>query len=594
MGAIPVRMPAAEGRRRAIDPRLLRRLWPYLRRHRFALVVSLLLALPVSALQVAQPALLKVAIDDFIVKHTTTGLGLTALAYLGALMGEQLLAFGQIYLLQWVGQRTMFRLQKDVHGHVLDLDQPFHDRASVGGLVTRMTSDVEALNEMFASGAVFIVSDLVLLIAIVVTMLAVETNLALVSLGFVPVLAGVSVVYGVLLRRAQRSIRKRLAALNARLDEDVHGMSVVQLFGREEDRAAAYAEANDAYFDANRRAIRYDAQLFAVVEGISATALAVVVWYGAYGVEGGALQFGVLKMFMQYILRFFVPIRDMSAKYAILQSAMAAGERIFGLLDEERTLPSPERAQSVARFQDRIAFEDVTFAYGEGPPVLRDVSFTIRRGERVAVVGATGAGKSTTAKLLTRQYDPTQGRVTLDGLDLRELSTTDLRRLVAVVPQEVVLFSASVRDNIRMGEKGLDEAQVRRAAEAVGADRFVRRLENGYDTHLTARGGRLSSGERQLITYARSLAADPDVLVLDEATSNVDPETERLLEQATARLLEGRTALVIAHRLSTVQHVDRILVFHEGRLREQGTHAELLARGGLYAALVALQMGRSN
>ena len=581
--------PTDDTARAATDRRLLRRLWPYVRPMRGWLGLALLLTFPVMVFQVLQPVLLKIAIDDHILQADASGLGLIALAYLGMLCAEQGLAFAQIYLLQWVGQRSIQRVQEDLHAHVLTLDQRFYDHSPVGGLVTRMTADVEALNELLASGAISIVTDVFVLAGIAVMMFLTDVTLALLSLATVPVFLAASALYGRLLRGAQRTVRKRLGELNGRLEEDLEGREIVHLFDRADDRAEGFREKNDAYFDANRQAIRYDAQLFAVVEGISAAAIAVVLWYGAYGIAGGLLQFGVLKMFMQYILRFFVPLRDMSAKFAIIQSAMAAAERTVSLLGKRSGVQPPDDPQPLPALRDAIRFEGVSFAYDGRHPVLRDVSFRIRQGERVALVGATGAGKSTVVKLLTRQYDPTEGRVSWDDTDLRDAAPDAIVGRAAIVPQDVFLFADTVRENVRLGDPRVDDEAVERAVRAVGAEDFVRRLEGGYDQPLDARGGSLSSGEKQLLTYARALARDPEVLLLDEATSNVDSETERAIERATAVLLKGRTAVVIAHRLSTIRSVDRILVFHHGRLAEQGRHEELLAAGGLYAALHELQ-----
>ncbi len=578
---------------RAYDARLMRRLWPFVRPHTRWLGFSLAL-MPVATLAVlAQPYLIKVVIDSHIVPGTFSGIGLVLGAYLAAIIVEFAARFGELYGTNLAGQRVVFDLRRTLFAHLQRQDGRFFDRNPVGRLVTRLTSDTEAVSDMFASGVVAIVADVAMLVGIVVVLWLIAPKLALVTYTVLPPLALIAVFFRARLRDAFRAIRVLVARLNTYLQENILGMTVVQLFGREGRNFEAFRAINDEYFRVNHRSNIYDASFYAVVDTLSSISLALLVWFGGGQILQGALTFGVLVAFFEYVQRFFLPIRDLSAKFTIMQQAMASLERTFALLDTTpavaspaapATLPARSGAQGGA-----VAFEGVWFSYnGEAEWVLRDLSFRVAPGETVAIVGATGAGKTTIIKLLQRFYEVRRGRILIDGLDVRSVSLEALRRRIALVLQDVFLFAGTVEHNVRLGEAIGPEA-VARAVEAARAGSFVHAHPAGLQMPVAERGRNLSAGQRQLIAFSRALAFDRPILVLDEATSSVDPETEGLIQEALHVLLEGRTAIVIAHRLSTIQGADRILVLHKGRLREEGTHQELLARKGLYHTLYRLQ-----
>lgn len=573
------------------DPRLLRRLVAYLRPYRWQVAAALLLLFSGAALELAGPYITKLALDRAIPSGDMTLLGRLIAIYLAALA----LAFAAEYLhtllSTWLGQTVMFDLRTEVFTHLQRLSLRYFDRNPVGRLMTRVTNDVEQLNEAFSSGLVTIFGDLFTLLFILGVMIHLDWRLALVTFTVLPLVAAAAFFFRGLIRRAYREIRVRLARINAFTQEHVSGVRVVQLFGREETVVGRFRRVNADHLEAHLRSIRYYALFFPVVEVLTAVALALILWYGGGETLRGTLTVGVVAAFLQYTRRFFRPIQDLSEKYNILQAAMSAAERIFELLDTEPEirddpdplpLPSPPRGE--------IEFRDVWFRYDEdGEWVLRGVSFTARAGERVAIVGATGAGKSTIISLLMRFYDVSRGEILFDGVPIRRVRVAELRERIGLVLQDVFLFSDSVEANIRLGEARIGPDRVRAAAERVGAGPVVERLPLGYDQPLGERGLSLSVGERQLVSFARALAFDPPVLVLDEATSSVDSELEAGIDRALGELMRGRTSLVIAHRLSTVKGAAQILVLHQGEVRERGTHAELLARGGLYARLHELQ-----
>jgi ATP-binding cassette subfamily B protein len=576
---------------KAYDARLMRRLWRYVRPHGRWVGLSVLVLLAESAAQLAQPYILKIAIDGYIAKRTLDGLGTLALLFLLALCAELALRFAEVCVLERTGQNVIFDIRNHVFSHLQRLPSAFFDRNPVGRLMTRVTTDVEALHEVFTSGAVMILADLVKLAGIVVVLLWMDWRLALVTFSIVPPLIITTSYFRVRLRTTYRRVRVLVARLNAFLQESVSGIRVVQIFVREQASLERFGEINRDNRDAQLMGVRYDSLFSAVVELVSSVALAAIVWAGGRGILAGITTFGTLVAFIDYAGKFFRPLQELSQRYTVMQSAMTAAERIFTLLDTEVPIRSPSQPVHIAhRLRGEIVFDRVTFAYAEGEPVLHDVSFRIRPGERVAVVGWTGAGKTTLIRLLVRLYDVREGRVLLDGRDVREYDLHDLRRAIGVVLQDHFLFAGTVASNISLGDPSITEERVRRAAEAVDAQRFIERLPDGYDEEVRERGSNFSVGEKQLLSFARAIAFDPAVLVLDEATASVDPVTERRIQEALETLLQGRTSIIIAHRLATIRGADRILVLHHGRLVEDGSHDQLLqVDGGIYRTLYRLQ-----
>jgi ATP-binding cassette subfamily B protein len=576
---------------KAYDARIVRRLWGYVRPYRGLVALSVGLLLVIAAVQLAQPYLIKVAIDDSIRLGSMDGLAGIAALYLLSLLLEFTLRFAQMYVLERTGQNVVFDLRMAVFSHLQRLSSSFFDRNPVGRLMTRVTSDVESLNEAFSSGLILIVADLVKLAGIVVILVWMDWRLALVTFAVVPPMLWASSWFRVRLRTSYQEVRGMVARLNAFLQESVSGMRLIQLFLRERRNVREFDGINRAHRDADLSAVKYDSAFSAVAELLASITLAAILWAGGWRILGGAATFGTLVAFMQYANRFFQPVQELSQRYATMQAAMASSERIFQLLDERPAIVAPSRPRSMpARPRGAIAFESVTFGYDPDDPVLHDVSFRIEPGERIAVVGWTGSGKSTLIRLLTRLYDVQHGRITLDGNDIRDYDVADLRRAVGVVLQDPFLFAGDIASNLDLGDDRVSPDRIRRAAAAVGADRFIERLPGGYAHEIRERGSNLSTGEKQLLSFARALAFDPAVLVLDEATSSVDPATESRIQEALETLLRDRTSIVIAHRLATVRNADRILVLHHGRLREQGTHAELLdLPDGIYRTLYSLQ-----
>ncbi len=578
---------------KAYDPRLMRRLWQVTRPHRRLVLLSMLLFPAVAALELLQPWLTKIAIDRYILTGDWPGLSRIALVYLACLLVLYGLRVAVSYLTQLTGQRVMHDLRAALFAHLQRQDAAFFDRSPVGRLMTRVLTDVEAINELFASGAMAVVGDVLTLAGIVGLMLFLNWELALVTFALVPVLVVGAAYFRLKARDSYRRVRVRLARLNAFLQESLQGMAVIQLFARERREAELFAGLNGDLRRSQFRSTFFDAMLYAGVEAIGSTAVALLLWYAGGQVLTGALTFGGLVAFLEYTGRFFLPIRDLGAKYTVMQAATVAAERVFGLLDAEPAVRSPAGgAVSGAPGAPALEFRNVWFAYEGEAWVLRDCSFTVAVGERVALVGPTGEGKSTIVRLMTRGYDVSRGQVLVDGRDVREWDLRALRRQVGVIPQEVFLFTGTVEDNLRVGAgTAAPGEEIARALRAARADRVVASLPHGLGQEIHERGQNLSQGQRQLLAIARALLYNPGVLALDEATSSVDPESEALIRAGLEELLRGRSSVAIAHRLSTIQTADRILVLQHGRVHETGRHAELLARGGLYARLYELQFG---
>ena len=571
--------------------RLLRYLKPYVR----ALIPALALTLVLNLLGILQPMFTKWAIDWHIIPAQTdashlSGLKWLALAFLAVKLAQFVFSYFQEVLLNSVGQRVMYDLRSELYKKLQHQEVAYYDRNPVGRIMTRLTSDVDALNELFTSGVIDLLGDLVMIVAIIAIMLWMDWRLTLVALITVPMLSLATSWFRKGARRGYDRVRTRIARINAFLQEHFSGAQTVQIFNAERKSLKQFHDINDDYRNANIETIFYYAVFFPLVDLIGAIGVALIIWYGGWRAMGtSALTIGALVAFIQYSQQLFQPIRDISDKYNVLQAAVVASHRIFRTLDLPITITPPENPLKTGRATGRIEFERVWFAYNDEDWVLKDVSFTVEPGQSVALVGHTGSGKTTITNLLMRFYDVQRGRVLLDGVDVKDWDLQALRENFAVVLQDVFLFSGTVESNIRLGQENISDERVRWAAREVHADRFIERLHEGYKTEVRERGAGLSVGQKQLISFARALAFDPALLILDEATSSIDTETEQLIQRAIERVMRNRTSLVVAHRLSTIQRADRIIVLHHGEIREQGTHQELLAQRGLYLRLYKLQ-----
>lgn len=594
---------------KAYDGRLLRRLLRYTRPYRAQVVLAITLLLTGAAVELAGPWLTKFAIDRAIPERDTPFLAWLAIAYALTLLVGFAMRYAQTVLTTRLGQQIMYDLRREIFTHFQRLDLAFFDRNPVGRMMTRVTNDVEVLNELFSSGIVTVFGDLFTLFFIAGAMFILDWRLALVTLAVIPLVLIAAFFFRGRIREAFREIRVRLARINSYLQERITGVSTVQLFNREGSTARHFAEINDDHLAAHLRSITYYALFFPVMEVLTAVAIALIITYGGFHILGGTVTVGVVAAFLQYIRRFFRPIQDLSEKYNMLQGAMASSERIFQLLDTEIEITEPEAPHPLPEpGRGEIEFRNVWFSYdraaeeigqegsatSEPEWVLRDISFKVAPGERVAIVGHTGAGKTTIINLLMRFYEPQRGQILFDGVPIDQVPLAQLRRRIGLVLQDVFLFSRNIEYNINLGDESIGEEVIREAAREVGAEPFIERLEGGYDERLGERGASLSTGERQILSFARALAFDPLVLILDEATSSVDTEVEHQIQLALERLLHDRTALVIAHRLSTIRNADRIIVLHHGELREVGTHHELLEKGGIYARLHELQFAQER
>lgn len=514
--------------------------------------------------------------------------GLSGL-YLFLVTSAFLLNYGQTYMLNLIAQRIIRQMRSDMFGHLQRLSFSFFDRNPVGRLVTRVTNDTQTLNEMYSNVMINLLKDFCMLVGIMVFMLVLHVKLALIAFVTLPLIIGATMIYRKYAREAMREVRSKLSRINAALNENITGMRVVQMFHREKQQFDKVHAINRGHFDANNRELHLSSLYRPVMDFIYAIGLALIIWYGGGQMISGVLEFGVLYAFIDYVNRFFKPIQDMAEKFTVLQQSMVSSERIFQMLDEQDELPEPSSPRHLESVQGEIRFEHVSFAYHPNEPVLHDINLTITPGETVAFVGATGAGKSSIISLLSRFYDVQQGRITIDGVDVRELPKKELRGHIGLVQQDVFLFSDDIKSNIRLGNEQIDDAKVQEICRFVNADAFIEKLPRQYDEPIMERGVNLSAGQRQLLAVARTLAFQPSILILDEATANIDTETELLIQDAFAKISKGRTTLIVAHRLSTIQHADKIVVLHKGTIREMGSHQELLQRDGLYRKLYELQ-----
>ncbi len=574
---------------KAYDSKLMRRLLKYAKPYKKYVVLAILLNIMVAALGPLRPLLTEIAVDKYIANKDYNGLLYICLALLGSLIFQAFVQYFLTYYTEFMGQKIVYDLRVQLFSHIQKLALRYFDKTPVGRPVTRVTNDVDSLSEMFSSGIVQVFSDIFVIVWIFIFMFTMAWDLSLVVLSVMPVLIYATFLFRKKVREAYRDVRYHLARLNSYMEEHITGMNVIQIFSREKDESKKFSGINRDHKDANIRSIFYYAVFYPIVDLLSAVTVGLIIWYGGGEVIQTTLKVGVLIAFFQYSEMFWRPVRDLSEKYNILQAAMASSERIFKLLDNDTFITEPEKPVDLSKVKGAIDFNNVWFAYNPGEYVLKNVSFSINPGETVAIVGHTGAGKTSLINILTRFYDIEKGNINIDGIDIRNVAKEDLRKHISIVLQDVFLFSGTIKSNISLGNSQISDEQIMEAAKTVGADKFISQLPNKYDEEVKEKGSTLSVGQRQLISFARALAYNPQILILDEATSSIDTETEELIQNAIEKLLIGRTSIVIAHRLSTIQNADKILVMHKGELKESGTHQELLAKRGIYYKLYQLQ-----
>ncbi len=572
-----------------IDSVLFRRLLQYFRPYKWYIALATSLTIFIAALSAVRPRLTQIAVDDNIVNKNIPGLQKIIILLITTLILQGFIQYAMTYLTSWIGQKIIFDLRKKIYKHVINLNLKFFDNNPIGRLVTRVTNDVEVLYEVFSSGLVTAFGDVLTILWILYFMFSLDVKLTLVTLSVLPVLIYATSVFRKSVRNSYRKIRGLIASINSYIQEHITGISIVQLFGKEKRTINEFEKINREHTDENKKSIMYYALFFPVVELLGATAVGLIIWYGGGQVLQSAVSVGVIISFVQYTEMFFRPIRDLAEKYNILQTAMASSERIFNLLDTENPIKDPETPVRIKDVRGEIEFRNVWFAYNDDDYVLKNVNFKIKAGEKVAFVGHTGAGKTTIINLINRFYDVNKGSITLDGTDIRSLSQKELRENIGVVLQDVFLFSGDIRYNIDLDNAEISDEKIESSLDNSGLRRFIDELPDGLRHKVNERGTTLSVGQRQLISFARALAYDPKILVLDEATSSVDTETEILIQKATEKLIKDRTSIIIAHRLSTIQECDKIIVMHKGEIKESGNHQELLNKRGLYYKLYQLQ-----